>query len=903
MSEKDKNSTTGKRDAPEDQGGIRVSSSWLHTVLHMRGRGDKTLRQLLPPDDGGEVLLENDVDLLLVYDYFQQNFAITKDSIPQDLRQQFEYVVKNISSVAKDDKMPSSLMQADYDLGPDKLRQMEMIKALQGARGSGKIPPAAYNAIFLFRDKTLATALLRASIKNYLFKRKFVLSNNEIGLVIDSIFRAIKQSPTSAFSIDKFAYLVNIEIVYGYFQSNFCLDRESIPKDIRQQFEYVAKNIALVTSSGNGTSSLMHADYDLEASAEGKQDMAEALQGARSSGKIPPAAYNAIFLFKDSTLATRLLTFAIRNHMSARKDLGAGQADEQARDRVIQDIVRNIFDEIRKSPSSEFNLSHYLSVSIPMCSYASKVRSRIDMALLCDAKREHRKQAVSQIESDYAFVKKWQPNPISLSDSDMARYFKRKNRRDDEDDNSEFLTTYFDSASIGLSFDKLGEIIGKLSADLSFPRALVKYKPLILRSLGRRYSNNFAIKDTVTYQNGGHDIEASVPKNVFVTRNGTEAAMTLLQSCIKDDVEVELVVANQEYGPIVDNLPRAGKRINITVLPPYEQFKDDESYMAAVRELLGGGFGGFRYFLVSDVSRLGSNFPLKLFAELRDEINGSKTRGRARLIVDASQAVGRKSMDYDDVCPDAVFGSCQKASITASEAEAVGFFVISDDFYMSDQCDKDSLAKSEGGTDPQRPFIHAGVACAPDSLNEFREMDEYRDIIPDSRIFERISASMPTREKAVTSLSRKFAELVREINKKNGNKIRILNPRSESIYLDSEEIDESRLSGVFECKIDGVGIDRIKQVSGREYGITIGDPRLPNSPEEIIIGGKKVPDDGNDSSEGPTTIIYDHPEMMYVVKDQTEKDSFRIAIHPYMGNNAIKMLGFVLMELCQEVQQ
>jgi selenocysteine lyase/cysteine desulfurase len=107
------------------------------------------------------------------------------------------------------------------------------------------------------------------------------------------------------------------------------------------------------------------------------------------------------------------------------------------------------------------------------------------------------------------------------------------------------------------------------------------------------------------------------------------------------------------------------------------------------------------------------------------------------------------------------------------------------------------------------------------------------------------------REKRLKSLSRKFVEIVEAINGKNGNKIHILRPLEDTLS------DDENLSGIFEIEIDGKSRFEVNK-SCRDYGVFIANQ------------------------------YYDPLK---------EKNSFRIAFHPYMNDDSVKILAYILDEL------
>ena len=592
-----------------------------------------------------------------------------------------------------------------------------------------------------------------------------------------------------------------------------------------------------------------------------------------ASGHIPHDAFNSLFLIEANGDSIKLLNKAIDNYL---RDKVKNEKPHLEPEKLLNDkkkrqfVVQSVLNEIKGRYHEEINLKDIFD------------RIRVLDEALDDADKKYniksypnviksRKNAVKNIDANFN-TQNWLENPLALDDKEMSQFFSEKKK---EAEHYSFLTTYFDSALEALTVTILDNII-KRFVKKEFKNLIRFSKENILKALEpRNWKSRFTRRI---------DDHSPISANLFFTKNGTSAAELFIDHFIHEGDSI--LMGKQEYVPIKKYL-RSKKAEVIDELPIYTG--DDEAYVSQVEDLVVNR--GINFILISDISRLGTQVPLKLFKDIR------KRHPELKLVVDACQTIGRKVVDYDDdeVNPNVIIASCQKGFETL--AESTGFLVLTDTMFETCHNIPDFLNKAkeiERGTEHRNLPVDARIACAPEQeLKMYLNEPEIIKIIS-KEILEKICSSVEKRGRALKDLSSKFAQLVQEINRRHGNRIKILNPEQANIYKPGEKINEKSLSGIFECKIKGVTLDQVMGIA-KTFGITIGDHReteLKDKMEELKKQDK-TPDEKKKLQDEIDEIMANHEGGI------SEFDTFRIAFHPYMGNEAIKILGYVLHECCR----
>jgi len=451
-------------------------------------------------------------------------------------------------------------------------------------------------------------------------------------------------------------------------------------------------------------------------------------------------------------------------------------------------------------------------------------------------------RCVKEISEYDEVMKSWDENQYALSDADMSKIFHR------ETADNRLLTTFFDTAQFGLVNRFLVEQAEKRDRDNpDFPDFVISQKKAIVEHF--EPFDEFASDGTRRF----------IPENSIFTRNGTKAFGFLYDNYLKDGDSV--LTTSEEYCEITDMIEGKGKEdaknIGLNKLPVYE---DKESYLRDFADMLGRN-PKINYILVSAVSRRGSVFPLKEMNEIKKTFE-TETGRRIYLIVDGCQTTGRRVLDFNDFEPDVFIASSQKGTDFGGP---VGFLALSSNFisekgkFEYDEAGNKSAVylkdsnNEEVGTLNKTDMARFALGIDPRSLSKLRNNNVKKIII------EKMLLSVEERQSANHKLACNFAALARAINKKTKGRFKILYPTM--IYGPNGKLNEDRLSNIFECKIRGMERKEVIKKM-QDFGVTIQD-----------------------------------------FEDSAEKDvSFRIALHPFMGNNALKILGFALNECCVKAQ-
>ena len=413
-----------------------------------------------------------------------------------------------------------------------------------------------------------------------------------------------------------------------------------------------------------------------------------------------------------------------------------------------------------------------------------------------------------------------------------------------ETTDNRFLTTFFDTAQFGLVnrfLEERASRIDKKNTDFD----------AFLKSCKTSVIGHFEPFDELATEGE----RRFVPENCIFTKNGTSAFRFFYDNYLKDDDSV--LVTSEEYGEITHMMGGGGKEIQLSALPVYE---DKAEYLREIENRLRNS--DINYILVSAVSRRGSVFPLEEINEARKRIE-AETGRRIHLIVDGCQAVGRRALDFNDFEPDVFIASSQKGTDFGGP---VGLLALSSDFISEkgkveyDETGKKSVCplkdsnNEEVGTLNKTDMARFALGIAPESLGRLKIRNMKKEITA------KMLLSVEERQAANHGLACKFAKLARAMNKKTKGRFKILYPTM--IYGPNGTLNEDRLSNIFECKIRGLERKDVIEIA-QTFGVTIQD-------------------------------FYDEAEKGV---------SFRIALHPFMNNNSLKILGYALHECCAMAQK
>lgn len=393
---------------------------------------------------------------------------------------------------------------------------------------------------------------------------------------------------------------------------------------------------------------------------------------------------------------------------------------------------------------------------------------------------ENRALALEEMNDRFGDVMAdWEENDCALDDEILAEHFAAP-----ETYQQKYLTTYFDSACIGLEDRRLQSRIELISRGSNYEELLGRMKKRISGSLEKP-----KVGEKRRY----------LPGNVFIQPNGKQAYFALQEACMSPGQRV--LATSQEYYKII--LAMVGKGLTVT---PF----------SSTDELIGQLYdcpGRFDYIFASEVSRYGTVYPLHLYDEARQLLSPS-----TKLIVDACQSAGRWEHDFGRCHADAVILSPQKGS---DMGMGMGVVAVRDDFKHRGLVDLD-------GTWSKANIVRTAFAINPDGWP---------------------TLSPSQRAQANSENTRHFLQLLSAFSSDIRNRIHVKN---------SIDTDSKLLGHAVELVIDGVSREEIcKHASG--HGVYLNsDPTSPDCGESI-----------------------------------------RVAFHPYMNNDALKILAHVLLKVCE----
>lgn len=465
--------------------------------------------------------------------------------------------------------------------------------------------------------------------------------------------------------------------------------------------------------------------------------------------------------------------------------------------------------------------------------------TKIDMILFYSHSKRSRKEAIEGIEK-IGFC-----NKLIKKWEENPHYFSDKQMSklfENHQHEDRLLSTFCGSAFLG--------IINKTVRDH------------ILRYEKSRYNYDDVNRQCKQSVVSNIDPSRFAVENSIFTRNGSDAFKAFYHNYLKDGDSI--LLTSEEYYEIENVLCDKGredkekKRINVHKLP---QYGETEDYLESLKNILKNT--DVNYMLISSISRRGSVFPLKKINEVKREIEKNNPGRKIRLIVDGCQSLGRWDMsDISRECePDVFFASCQKGTDLGGP---IGFLGLSTDF-VSDEGNK--ILHEEIGTLRKSDMERFRYGLNPKFAKRAKPDDNIKKA--------ELMASLLTpkeRQEAIHGLAVKFAKLLRAVSIKNDERLQILFPTAvfvekkstdQTIPLrDRKNIRQERLSGIFELKVEGIDRESVQEIVER-YGFSV--------------------DLHNDESEKGV--------------------SFRIALHPFMGNNSLKILGYALHECCVVAQK
>ena len=328
------------------------------------------------------------------------------------------------------------------------------------------------------------------------------------------------------------------------------------------------------------------------------------------------------------------------------------------------------------------------------------------------------------------------------------------------------------------------------------------------------------------------------------------------------------------------------KDINVVPIPAFSEGKSEDEFVEEVRDFVHEYEPD--YLLMSTVSRRGTPFPLERISKILKECEL-----KVDLILDGCQTIGRRIIDFNKVKPDVFIGSCQKGTDFGGP---VGLLSVASDFvqrrgemdYIENGDDNPYIELSEEdrkrvpvynlefnnsdeiGTLNKTDMARFMYGINPTALKSLRNEDG-SPLLPDC-----MTMSVEEREGTNHALACNFLKMLRAINSKEENqtddgegRIKILHPTN--VYSGTGEVQEERVSNIFELKIEGK--NRTNLEDGEEIE---GEP------------------------PGVIQIVERYGVTIQDYYDEAEKGaSFRIAFHPFMNNESIKILAFALQECCR----
>lgn len=389
----------------------------------------------------------------------------------------------------------------------------------------------------------------------------------------------------------------------------------------------------------------------------------------------------------------------------------------------------------------------------------------------------HREEAIEGMNEAYGDVfEEWPEFAHALSDEEMAIYFEDRAGSDPR-----YLTTYFDSACMGIVNEGLAKFADKKAAigRRKWESFLRRAKQRIVRALEKGESPDEERRFT-------HE-------NCSFHENGTQAFIRFREAVMKPGDKV--LATHEEYSDLVNDMRK--HEVDVETL---SEPRDQAEFLRLLEE-------GLRekpdYLLISEVGRLGNVYPLEAVNEIRKRVSP-----KTRIIVDCVQSAGRWEHDMKACEADAVILSTQKGSDLGAGR---GVLALSSDlsgFKIEDMKQTQEEDENEGGTRPHEAYARTGYAMNLEGVD------------PESEGLKHV-LSPKERKEAVQTITQAFLELVRTVNEGGDGKIDILNPVTKEC------------AHAVEVRVPGVKREAISELA-KSFGAYISDDYKSARDEEAV---------------------------------------------------------------------
>ncbi len=388
-----------------------------------------------------------------------------------------------------------------------------------------------------------------------------------------------------------------------------------------------------------------------------------------------------------------------------------------------------------------------------------------------------------------SLIARWKrmPTPFPMSDEEMKNSFFTEAPA-----SHAHLTTYFGSAFKGL-VDR--ELVRQISEKATF--AIKKHGKHGWKKLLADMQVKVA-RALDPLRSPGRDPRFMSNKISF-HENCSEAFQKLMLASMRNGDRV--LAASEEFNPMLNDMIKHGVKVE-----QLKTYRGQEAFLRAVERELSSS--KFDYILVSEVSRMGTVYPLEAIHQIRQGLST-----RPKLIVDAAQSAGRWQHNMFSCQADAVVLSTSKGSATGP---GMGVLAVTDEL--------SSPTFDNNGTRHHIP--HAAYAMSPSGLltreNQPQILTPYQ------------------RQSTVSHLSGKFIELRDSINAQHGSSaVELLNPFGPKQLGHAVEI---KIKGVKReyfahiAELHGVYVDSDYGVADDE-SIRIAFHPYMNNKSLLILGG------------------------------------------------------------------
>lgn len=409
-------------------------------------------------------------------------------------------------------------------------------------------------------------------------------------------------------------------------------------------------------------------------------------------------------------------------------------------------------------------------------------------------------------------------NPYSLSDEEFRERFNPL------PDNFPFHSTHFDAAFVGIVESALAAKADELKVSVGSPdwnKLRLDTGRSIIRWLDPGYGAPHLV-DSV--ENAGDQI--------YFSDSGSAGFDWFAERAIIGS-GLEVLTTGEEYFPMLEANLGLKEGADFHRLPNFNG--DPDLYCQAIERAFVEN-PRIGYLLVSNLSRMGTLFPLTKILEMRDRLRQKQPSRPFHVIVDACQGFGRRRFRPEELTFDVLLASSGKGT----EVGHAGFVLLSKNFLRSQQ-GKRCNPMDFNGTKPPDNFGILNVACSEPARFGLRGH------IP-----------LKERERILRGLSVSFVRLVDALNRANGlnqgdlGHIHLLGT-PEWARMPNGDPDPERLTPIFLVRVEGIHRSYVCKYA-RDHGVFIGD-------HEIVPG---------------------------------DSETFRITLHPRMDGDSLKALGYVL---------